>query len=177
MLVNETETYATEVRREIRMSGRSFAVVDKYKDLVYRMALTVTGNYADAEDVMQEVFFRYFRSHPEFETEAHERSWIVSVTLNTGKNLVRSAWYRKRADVDISALAEAAAEDSHEMSPVLAAVLALPEKYRVAIYLHYYEGYTVKDISRITGKSEAAVAQYLSRGRIRLRRKLGGEGK
>lgn len=174
MLTNGAELDSSgNSNQNIKMSGKSFAAVDKYKDLVYRTALTSTGNATDAEDIMQEVFFKYFRSHPEFDTDAHERSWLVSVTLNASKNLLRSAWMRKRADVDMTLL-PAQEEQTQEMSPVLAAVLALPEKYRVAIYLHYYEDYSVKEIARMTGRSETAVAQHLSRGRIRLRKKLGG---
>lgn len=172
--VQDVEQNSTEIRKQtIKMSGMSFAAVDKYKDLVYRTALTVTGNPADAEDIMQEVFFKYFRSHPDFETEEHERSWLVTVTLNAGKNLMRSAWYRRRSEVDLSQLPDAT-EDPHETSEVLTAVLELPEKYRIAIYLHYYENYSVKEIALMTGKTEASVAQHLSRGRIRLRKKLGG---
>lgn len=67
------------------------------------------------------------------------------------------------------------AEQNEEGSEVLAAVLKLPERYRTAIYLYYYENYSVKEISKITGRSEAAVGQHLSRGRARLRKVLGGE--
>lgn len=176
--VNEIEPDSILLKKQkIRMSGMSFAAVDKYKDLVYRTALTVTRNETDAEDVMQEVFFKYFRSHPDFETEAHERSWLVTVTLNAGKNLMRSAWYRRRADVDLSALPEMAEEAPQGTSEVLSAVMSLPEKFRVAIYLHYYEDYSVREIAHMTGYSEAAVAQHLSRGRNKLRKKLGGAGK
>ncbi len=172
--INETESDAYDLKaRKIRMTGIGFAIVDKYKDLVYRTALTITGNTCDAEDVMQEVFFKYFRAHPQFDSDAHERSWIVSVTLNTGKNLIRSPWYRNRADVDPEEIPN---EKTHaeQKSPVLNAVLSLPEKYRVAIYLHYYEGYSIREIAVMTKKTEAATAQYLARGRAKLRKKLGG---
>ncbi len=159
-------------RQPIKMTGVSFAAIDKYKDLVYRTALTVTSNHSDAEDVMQEVFFKYFRSHPTFESESHEKAWLLRVTVNEGRTLLRSAWHRKRVDVDITQLAGQAEEGGG--SEVLCAVLSLPEKYRVAIYLHYYENYSIKEIAGITGQSETAVAQQLSRGRTRLRKKLGG---
>lgn len=173
--INEYDTGepAGGTREPIRMSGKSFAAVDKYKDLVYRTALTVTGNYADAEDILQEVFFKYFRMNPVFEDDTHEKAWLVRVTVNAGKNLMRSAWIRKRADVDLSALPEEAA-GTEGQSEVLQAVLSLPEKYRIAIYLHYYEGYSAAEIASLTGQSAAAVGQQLSRGRMKLRRKLGG---
>ncbi|MBQ8927799.1 MAG: sigma-70 family RNA polymerase sigma factor [Oscillospiraceae bacterium] len=154
------------------MSGMTFAAVDRYQDLVYRTALTVTGNVPDAEDVMQEVFFRYFRSHPVFESETHERAWLIRVTVNTGRNLLRSAWRRKRVDFDPELLVQS--EEQSRDSRVLRAVMALPEKYRIAIYLYYYEEYSIREIAELTEQSESAVSQQLSRGRRKLRSKLGG---
>lgn len=172
--INEVgQESSAQVRRQaIKMTGVSFAVIDQYKDLVYRTALTVTGNHSDAEDVMQEVFFKYFRSHPTFESESHEKAWILRVTVNAGKSVLRSAWHRKRVDVDITQLPGQTEEGGH--SEVLNAVLSLPEKYRIAIYLHYYEDYSIREIASITGQSETAVSQQLSRGRTKLRKKLGG---
>ncbi len=160
-------------QKPIRMTGVSFAAVDKYKDLVYRTALTMTGCHEDAEDILQEVFFKYFRLHPAFDAEENERAWLIRVTVNAAKNLRRSAWIRKRSDVDITDIAEEAAPED---TGVLQAVLSLPEKYRIAIYLHYYEGYSAAEIAEMTGRSAAAVGQHLSRGRAKLRKMLGGDG-
>ncbi len=170
--INEEEPGRTQEPSPIHVSGGSFAVVDKYKDLVYRMALTVVGNHADAEDVMQEVFFRYFRSHPMFENEVHERNWILKVTLNTGKNYARSIWNRNRTELDLDSVA--AEQEQSGVSDVLRAVLSLPERYRVVIYLHYYEELRIAEIARILKVSESAAAKRLSRGREKLRKKLGG---
>ncbi len=162
-------------KKKIVMTGVTFAVIDKYKDMVYRAALAAVGNFADAEDIMQDVFFKYFRTHPQFESESHEKAWFLRVTLNESKNLMRSSWKRRRIDADLSQLTEN--EGNEENSMVLEAVLSLPEKYRVVIYLHYYENYQIRDIARITAQSESAVAQQLSRGRKRLEKKLGGSEK
>ncbi len=170
---NETvERVEIGKQQNIMMSGVTFAVIDKYKDMVYRAALAAVGNFADAEDIMQEVFFKYFKMHPELETESHEKAWFLRVTMNESKNLLRSSWKRRRVDTDLSQIADESPDDSG--SDVLAAVLSLPEKYRIAIYLHYYEGYQISEIARITSQSETAVAQQLSRGRKRLQKKLGG---
>ena len=77
-------------QRKIQMSGVSFAVVDKYKDMIYRAALTIVSNHADAEDILQEVFFKYFRLQPAFESSSHEKAWFLRVTINECKNLMRS---------------------------------------------------------------------------------------
>lgn len=157
--------------QNIRVTGVTFAVIDRYKDMVYRAALAAVGNFADAEDIMQEVFFKYFKTHPEFESETHEKAWFLRVTVNESKNLLRSSWRRRRADTDLSQITQP--EDGRD-SAVLEAVLSLPEKYRIAIYLHYYENYQIREIARITSQSESAVAQQLSRGRKKLQKKLGG---
>ena len=157
-----------------RSGGLNFEVMDTYKDAVYRAALTVTGNFADAEDIMQEVFLQYYRSHPDFESPSHEKAWLLRCTINAARNLLRSAWQRKRVDLDLTELP--AAEDADAASSeVLAAVLRLPERYRTAIYLYYYENCSVKEIAHITGRTEAAVGQHLSRGRMKLRKLLGGD--
>lgn len=163
---------AVEIGRKnrIEMSGVSFAAIDTYKDMVYRAALAAVGNFADAEDIMQEVFFKYFKTHPVFESTEHEKAWFLRVTINESKNLLRSAWRKRRTDTDLSQIPQ----PREEGSAVLEAVLALPEKYRIAIYLHYYEGYSIKEIAVITARSESAVAQHLSRGRKRLEKNLGG---
>lgn len=171
---NEGKTVNIGTSQNISVSGVTFAVIDKYKDLVYRTALAAVGNFADAEDIMQEVFFKYFKTHPEFETDTHEKAWFLRVTVNESRNLLRSSWRRRRVDTDLSQIPQ---PENGEGSAVLEAVLSLPEKYRIAIYLHYYENYQIREIARITSQSEAAVAQQLSRGRKKLEKKLGGNRK
>ncbi len=160
-------------QRHIRMSGVSFEVVDKYKDAVYRAALTVTGNFADAEDIMQEVFLQYFQAHPAFASPAHEKAWLLRCAINAGRNLRRSMWRHPRVDVDVTEIA--AEPENPRGSEVLAAVLRLPERYRTVIYLHYYENYTPSEIARMTNSTEPAIYKQLSRARAKLRKKLGGD--
>ena len=168
----DTVKFHTLPAQPIRMTHNTFDVMDHYKDAVYRTALTVTGNFADAEDIMQDVFLQYYQSHPDFESPAHEKAWLLRCTINAGRNLRRSAWFSRRIDADIDQFSKEAGEDA---SDVLAAVLSLPEQYRTAIYLHYYEGYPIKEIARLTNSSEAAVGKRLSRARDKLRQKLGGD--
>ena len=156
----------------IQMTGVSFAIVDEYKDMVYRTALTVTGNFADAEDITQEVFLKYFQLKPEFETKSHEKAWLLRVTINAGKNLLRTFWRSRRGEIDLSQIPQ---PEKQKHPEVLQAVLSLPEKYRIAIYLYYYEEYSIQEIAQITGRSQTVIAQHLSRGRAKLRKKLGGD--
>ncbi len=176
--VQEFENHTSDIHgnHTIHMSGVSFAIVDKYKDMIYRTAFTVVKNHEDAEDILQEVFFKYFRLQPAFENQSHEKAWFLRVTINEGKNLLRSFWKRKRTDdVNFENIVQQQA-DSHD-SKVLQAVMSLPDKYRIAIYLYYYEEYSIREIASLTSQSETTIAQHLSRGRKKLRKKLGGEQK
>ena len=107
-----------------------------------------------------------------FESSEHERAWIIRTTANACKDVLKSA--RKRTSVSLQAAANASAPEPPD-SGVLDAVMELPDTYREAIYLHYYEGYTVREIACMTGHSEDAVAAHLSRGRAKLRVLLEGE--
>ena len=131
-------------------------------------------NYADTEDIFQTVFLKYALSFVIFESEEHEKAWFLRVTINACKDLLKS-FFRNRT-VPLDELIEQPAEMPPDYREVLEAVLALPSKYKDAVYLHYYEGYTAPEISRILGKNVNTVYTLLSRSRQLLREKLGGEG-
>ena len=140
---------------------------------VYRMAYTRLGNRADAEDVTQEALLRKVRSAPVFDSDEHGNAWLLRVAANCANDLWRSAWRRKTEPMD-----EDTPAPEPEEGGVLEAVLALPEKYRLAVHLFYYEGMTVAEIAGIIGKSESAVKSRLGRARDMLRVALkGGEGR
>ena len=167
----ETDEAAGSSTGTIRITGGSFAAIDRYKDVVYRTALTATGNHADAEDVMQEVFLRYFQTHPTFASDTHEKAWFIRVALNQSHNITRSVWFRRRTDADLTKIPQP--EEGQTDSAVLRAVLALPERYRVAVYLYYYEEYSTREISEILKKNKSTVCSLLKRGREILKERLG----
>ncbi len=130
-------------------------------------------NYADTEDIFQTVFLKYAFSSVIFESEEHEKAWFLRVTINACKDLLKS-FFRNRT-VPLDELIEQPAEMPPDYREVLEAVLALPSKYKDAVYLHYYEGYTAPEISRILGKNVNTVYTLLNRSRQLLREKLGGD--
>ena len=149
-----------------------FEAMQRYQDDVYRAALMATGNFADAEDILQDVFLKYYQSHPVFASPSHEKAWLLRCAINAGHDLRRSIWVSRRADAELDSFAESAGE---EHSDVLRAVLHLPEAYRTAVYLFYFEGYPVKQIARMTNSTESAVEKRLSRARAKLKKQLGGD--
>lgn len=147
-------------------------LVHTYSDLILRLSYTYLKSTQDAEDICQNVFLKLLTSGKSFESPAHEKAWIIRMTANACKDVLRSA--ARRRTVGLELVADAAAPEAPH-DEVLEAVMALPEKYREAIYLYYYEGYAVREIAEMLGRSEATINAHLSRGRGKLRDALGGE--
>ena len=147
-------------------------LVYTYSDLILRLSYTYLKSTHDAEDICQTVFLKLLTSGQTFDSPAHEKAWIIRTTANACKGALRST-FRRRTVAHEPAAATAAPEAPD--SAVLEAVMALPENYREAVYLHYFEGYSVREIAGLLGRSEAAVTAHLSRGRHKLRTTLGGE--
>lgn len=158
----------------MRSEGEVNHAVDKYADMVQRICFCYLKNRADTEDVFQTVFLKYMLSDQIFDSEEHEKSWLLRVAMNACKDQLKSFFHRRM--VPLEAIAELEAEISEEQGEVLEAVLSLPGKYKDVIYLHYYEGYSAVEIGRILDKKENTIYSLLSRGRGLLREKLGGDG-
>ena len=146
-------------------------LVEAYADLILRLSYTYLKSTHDAEDVCQTVLLKLMGARTRFEGPKHEKAWVVRTTANACKDVLRSA--RRRTSVALDAVAEAAAPEVPD-SAVLEAVMELSQPFREALYLHYYEGYTAREIADMTGGTEDAVAARLSRGRKKLRALLEG---
>lgn len=147
--------------------------IEKYADTVRRLCMIHLKNYADTEDIFQTVFLKYILSSVPFENEEHEKAWLIRVTINSCKDLLKS-FFRSRT-IPLEAVMEQPAELPPDNRKVLEAVLSLPQKYRDVVYLHYYEEYTAPQISRILGKKVNTVYTLLTRSRQMLQEKLGGD--
>lgn len=147
-------------------------LVETYSDLILRLSCTWLRSTHDAEDICQTVLLKLLTGEERFDSPEHEKAWVIRTAINACKDELRA--FRRRAAPLEDAPEPAAPEVPR--SDVLEAVQALPDKYRQAIFLFYYEGYSVKEIAGLTGRSEAAVSAHLSRGRKKLRTMLGGMG-
>lgn len=141
--------------------------VDRWGPAVYRLACAVTGSRSDADDVFQEVFLRYHRAAPDFESETHEKAWLLRVTVNRCKSLLASPW-RKRS----IPLEDVYACPGPEASAVAEALAALPPGDRTLLHLYYYEGYRTEESARLLGRNGATVRSQLTRARQKLARLL-----
>ena len=144
------------------MTGEAFAqAVQTYGDTVYRVAFHALNSREDAEDVMQTVMLKLFEYDKEFESEAH---------LNESRKLLRSFW--RRVSVPLDDWRELEAPEHGERAELLEAVMALDPKYRLAIYLYYYEGLTVAETAAAMRANPSTVQTWLLRARARLRSAL-----
>ena len=151
----------------MRTNAEIERVVNEYATMLLRVAYSQLNNRTEAEDAVQEVLLKYMEEAPVFQSEEHEKAWLLRVTINHCKNHLASAWFRKRADLDegIPAL------DNEELE-VVSAVAALPAKYRAVVHLYYFEGYSTKEIAEILHSRPNTVSSRLSRARALLAKAL-----
>ena len=119
---------------------------------------------ADAEDVVQDVFEKLLHYNGIFESEEHLKAWLLRVAINRCRDLTRAA-HQKDTELDENLPAPDALEED---GSVLDAIRTLPENYRNAIYLHYYEGYTAAEIGRMMAVPTNTVLSWLRRARAQL---------
>lgn len=157
----------------MRSEQEAIQAVERYADTVRRLCMIHLKNHADTEDVFQTVFLKYLLSSVSFESEEHERAWLIRVTINACKDVLKS-FFRSRT-VSIDQLIEQPAALLPDHREVLEAVLSLPAKYRDVVYLYYYEEYTAPQISRILGKNVNTIYTLLNRSKKLLQERLGGD--
>ena len=149
------------------MTDQEFtAAAETYTDMVYRIALNWFRNVQDAEDVTQNTMLRLCRTDTAFADGEHLRYWLVRVAVNECKRLSKSFWRTWTVPLE-NGPEPAFSDESHR--EVYREVMALPGKYRVPLYLYYYEGYPVKDIAALLGMNPSTVQTRLARGREQLK--------
>ncbi len=141
-------------------------LIDTYADTILRFSYSYLKNLQDAEDVCQTVFMKMYKLDKKFNDHAHEKAYILHITANVCKDILKSSW--KQRNVDYESIGEIEAPNIEE-NDILHQVNQLEEKYRTVIYLYYYEGYKVAEIAKILKISVANVKIRLSRGREQLK--------
>lgn len=160
------------------MKDKKEEAIDKYADTLYKLAFLRLKSKEDAEDVVQEVFYKYIKADIQFDSAEHEKAWMIQVTLNQCRSLWRTGWHKKVDMLDGQEAGETPGmEQAYLMKEkerkLLTEILKLPEKYREVIHLFYYENYSIREIAMLTGRKENTVTSQLSRGRALLKKALG----
>lgn len=142
--------------------------VEAYADGIFRLAYSYLRCRADAEDVMQETLLKLYTERRSFESPEHRRNWLFRVAVNECKHILRSPWRKRTEPLEEAEVlfAEPAQSDLFQE------VMALPPKYRTALYLYYFEGYDVRETAVIMGSKPSTVQTWLMRGRGLLKTRL-----
>ena len=146
--------------------------IERYSDTVKRLCVLHLKNETGAQDIFQTVFVKYALNTGYFESKEHERAWIIRVTINACKDVLKSVFHSRTVSLEIVEQLPDVLSQHHK--EVLEKVLSLPERYRRVIYLRYYEGYTAPEIATILNKNVNTIYTLLSRGKDILKQELEG---
>ena len=146
-------------------------IVETYSDMLLRIALNRVNSIAEAEDVVQSTFERLIRRQPRFEDREHEKAWLIKTAIRICIDEARKASRREAVPLN----EEITAAYSEESCELLDTIRRLPERDRDAVYLYYYEEYTVKEVAKLLGEREGTTRSRLSRARKKLRAIMEGE--
>jgi len=146
------------------------ALYNRHVNTVYRVCYTYLRKGADAEDAVQNVFIKLLTKPVAFESEEHEKAWLIRVATNHCKDVLKSKWAGRAS---LESVPEPACADE-AFDEILEEVLKLPDNLRACVYLHYYEGYNAAEIAEMMERPHSTVRNYLSEARKQLRERLGG---
>lgn len=151
------------IQPSISVDAEPEQIIQHYSAMVYRLAYARTGSRQDADEIYQEVFLRYIRKNPRFQSPEHQKAWFLRVTVNCANTFWRSPWRQ------MEPLKEDTAFETREEVDLSYALQKLPPKYREVIHLFYYEDLSVEQISRILKRKPSTVRTQLTRARTILK--------
>ena len=146
-------------------------IYQRHVNTVYRVCFMLTKSKSEAEDMVQNTFLRLMGDGTSFESHEHEKAWLIRTATNLCKDFFRR-WRNRMVsmeDMDIPV------EPSFEVDETLKKVMALPPKYKTALYMYYYEGYSTVEMARILNKKESTIRGHLFTGRKLLKMELEGD--
>ena len=152
----------------VSISQQAAQILDTYGDTILRYAYSYLHNQSDTEEVLQDTLIQFLKTRPVFESDEHEKAWLLRVAGNLCKNRLKYNSLRQTDELR----EELIAEQREDLSFIWDAVQALPVQYREVIHLFYREGYSTREISQILGRNEATIRSDLSRGRGKLKELL-----
>ncbi|HEY5584264.1 MAG TPA: sigma-70 family RNA polymerase sigma factor [Ruminiclostridium sp.] len=155
-------------QQSLRMNDCLENVVKEYSKMVYRLAFSQTRNKSDADDIFQEVFYRYIRKKPQFKTEEHRKAWLIRVTVNCCKKMWTSIWIGKKLSLIVQK-DEPIVFKMKEETNLHYELQKLPMKYRAVIHLFYYEDLSIEEISKALNQKPSTIRTQLTRARYKLK--------
>ncbi len=149
-------------------------IFNLFKNDVYRLAFSYTKNYLESDDIVQSVFIKLYKNFDRFEDDICIKKWLTRVTINECKTLFLSAWKRKMFPITEKEENIAIDKEKQKDIGLIDSLFQLPKKYRIVLFLFYYEDYKIKEIAEILNIKEATIKTRLSRGRTLLKDVLKG---
>ena len=172
MRFNSAQADKLQEKRDRMTDSELERCIEKFSKCVYNAAVCCVKNRADADDITQEVFLTLFTYPGRFESDEHIKAWLLRCTVNRSRNLLRSRWYRLSQPLEDAGIS---VNDKYGEDCLLSLVMKLEKNSRIALYMHYYEGYSTAETAKLLGISETAVRSRLFRGRKQLKKLLGDE--
>ena len=151
-------------------------LVYTYSDYLYRIGYSYVKDEQAAEEVVQDVFFKFYKTSTQFENQAHIKTYLTRMVINRSYDYLRSWKHKKQTifevfhqkinGVDIKAI------EQEEETAIWQSILSLPVKFRETIILYYYEDLSIKEIAALLQTAESTIKSRLQRGRIHLKSSL-----
>ena len=159
-------------RSLIRSNEELIQIYHRHVDTIYRVCFMFMKNKSDTEDMVQNTFIRLMKDKTVFQSVEHEKAWLIRTATNLCKDHFKH-WWSKTVSIDYAL--DLATEQTTITDSNLDKVMALPTKYKTAIYLYYYEGYSTIEIAKMMNKNEATIRGYLHKGRKLLKMEMEGD--
>lgn len=148
-------------------------IYNRNVDTVYKVCFMFLKNKADAEDALQATFVKLIQCNKILQSYDHEKAWLIVTAQNQCKNMLRHWWRKKQ--IHMETIDEQYISSVDHNCEILEQVLNLPKKYKMPIYLFYYEGYKTKEIAQILKIKESTIRSQLHTGRKLLKISIGGD--
>lgn len=155
---------------KLREDNEIIGIYERHVDMVYRICFSFLKNTADTEDMVQNTFIKIIEKSITFESPEHEKAWLIVTASNLCRNHLKH-WWQKRGNIEDHLMESS--ETDKPADELLDKVLKLPEKYKLVLYLYYYEGYDSSEIAKMLDKPQSTVRNDLLRARKRLKVELG----
>jgi RNA polymerase sigma factor (sigma-70 family) len=156
----------------LRTSEEMSQIYYRHVETVYRVCFMFMKNSYDTEDMVQNTFIRLMKDGTHFQSEEHEKAWLIRTATNLCKDFFRN-WWTKTVGIDDAA--EVTDKIPFAIDDTLKKVMELPSKYKIVVYMYYYEGYSTVEIAKILDKNESTIRSHLSSGRKRLKIEMEGD--
>lgn len=144
-------------------------IYHRHVDMIFRICFMYMKNISETEDCVQDTFLKLIEKQKIFENPEHEKAWLIVTSSNICKNKLKHWWNK---NLDLADFTGLYTEDKLKDDTVLVAVMSLPEKYKLPIFLYYYSGYKTDEVAEILHKNPATIRTIIRRAREILKTKL-----